>query len=270
MKKFKAIFTNDDSKFIYSAIIVNTITIFLEGFDNLPEIVKTLVFIIDSIITGIFVLEAYLKIRKCTWKVYISKAWNRFDFLIVVLTLPSILLHIVDPEILNLSVLFTFRILRVLRLLKILKFTSGIKELGLGIARALKTSVVVFIGFIVFNIVISILSCFLFKQISPDYFGDPLKSFYSIFRIFTVEGWYEIPDKITEGLSAGLTFFIKFYFIIILISGGIFGLSIVNSIFVDAMISDNTDKIEDEIEDLNEQIKTLHQKIDILLKNQNK
>lgn len=31
---------------------------------------------------------------------------------------------------------------------------------------------------------------------SADFFSTPLNSIYSVFRLFTVEGWYEIPDAI--------------------------------------------------------------------------
>lgn len=49
----------------------------------------------------------------------------------------------------------------------------------------------------------------------------------------------------------------RIYFVVILIAGGIIGLSLVNSIFVDAMVSDNND-------DLEREVKKLNQKIDIL------
>lgn len=97
----------------------------------------------------------------------------------------------------------------------------------------------------------------MFNEISPDYFGDPVTSFYSTFKVFTVEGWYEIPDKMTVDLPGMQRFFIKLYFIIILILGGIFGLSIVNSIFVDSMVSDNNDVLEEKIDELNKKIETL-------------
>ncbi len=47
------------------------------------------------------------------------------------------------------------------------------------------------------------------------------------------------------------------YFIFIVITGDIFGLSLVNSIFVDAMLSDNTEDISEKIDKLEEKIDTL-------------
>ncbi|MBO6081618.1 MAG: hypothetical protein J6P46_01180, partial [Bacteroidales bacterium] len=43
---------------------------------------------------------------------------------------------------------------------------------------------------------------------------------------------------------------VRMYFVLILIAGGIIGLSLVNSIFVDAMVSDNNDALEAEVKEL--------------------
>ena len=47
------------------------------------------------------------------------------------------------------------------------------------------------------------------------------------------------------------------YFIFVVFSGGIFGLSLVNSIFVDAMVSDNNDELEKKIDNLETKITLL-------------
>jgi voltage-gated sodium channel len=161
-------------------------------------------------------------------------------------------------EIISFSFLLVFRVMRVFKSFRFLKFIPGIDHLVKGIRRALKASIVVLIGFIIYIFIIGIFSFYLFKEISPDYFGNPLNSLYSIFKIFTVEGWYEIPEQLTRGLSSTTSFFTYMYFIFVVISGGIFGLSLVNSIFVDAMVSDNNDELENKID-------LLDQKIDKLL-----
>ena len=70
-------------------------------------------------------------------------------------------------------------------------------------------------------------------------FGSPLDSLYSIFKIFTVEGWYEIPEVIAERCSDFNWWLVRLYFILILFVGGIFGLSMVNSVFVEGMINNS-------------------------------
>ena len=54
---------------------------------------------------------------------------------------------------------------------------------------------------------------------------------------------------------------VRVYFVLILILGGIIGLSLVNSIFVDAMVSDNNDELEDEVKKLNEKIDLLTEEL---------
>ena len=151
-----------------------------------------------------------------------------------------------------------FRVMRVFKSFRFLKFVPGLEHLIKGIQRALKASVIVLIGFAIYIFIVGIFSFYLFKSSAPDYFSNPLTSLYSIFKIFTVEGWFEIPEQITSGYSSTAAFFTYFYFIFILLTGGIFGLSLVNSIFVDAMVSDNNDELEEKIDELSN-------KIDILL-----
>ena len=113
------------------------------------------------------------------------------------------------------------------------------------------------------------MTCSLYKQIAPEYFGNPLESFYSIFRLFSIEGWYEIPDLIASRSSPIIGFFSKLYFVFLLLCGGIIGLSLVNSIFVDAMVSDNNDELQKEVSNLSDKIETLTKKIDELNQNNN-
>jgi voltage-gated sodium channel len=66
---------------------------------------------------------------------------------------------------------------------------------------------------------------------------------------------------LTEHYSRIQSFFTYFYFIFIVLTGGIFGLSIVNSIFVDAMVSDNNDELEKKIDSIDSKINEIMTKI---------
>ena len=83
-----------------------------------------------------------------------------------------------------------------------------------------------------------------------------------------MEGWYEIPEVITDYYSASpfIVNIVKLYFSLLLIVGGIIGLSLVNSVFVDAMVSDNNDELNKEVERLHKKIDILTEKIDELQK----
>jgi voltage-gated sodium channel len=126
-----------------------------------------------------------------------------------------------------------------------------------GLKRAMKASVIVMLGFAVYIFIIGIFSFYLFRESSPEFFGNPLLALYATFKIFTIEGWFEIPEQVTLGLNplySGLTYV---YFIFVVLSGGILGLSVVNSIFVDAMVSDNNDALEHRIDRIEDKIDQL-------------
>ncbi len=258
--QFVDLFLNDH--FILLLILINSISIFAEGFAELGIYILFYIALVDSAITILFSIEAFVKIRHFGWKKYIKSSWNQLDFVLVLLSLPSIILLFIHGSMEGLSFLLIFRISRAFKFFRFFKFIPGINQLVKGVQRALKTSVFVLFGFFVFNFVISILSCYMFKNISPEYFGNPLKSMYSTFRIFTVEGWYDIPDKMVLKSTELTSGFIKLYFVIILIVGGILGLSLVNSIFVDSMVMDNNDELEKKVDMLNERIEILIKKIE--------
>ena len=97
-------------------------------------------------------------------------------------------------------------------------------------------------------------TCFMFRNISPEYFATPIDSIYSIFRLCTIEGWYEIPDSICTQVSPFIGYAVKFYFITIVVFGGVIGISLVNSVFVDAMVSDNNDPLEKKVDNLQQKL----------------
>lgn len=255
----KNLFLND--KFILWIILLNALTIFLQGFEIESQYLN-LIRIADNLFTVIFIIEMTIKIREYGFTEYWKINWNKFDAILVVLATPSLLLWVFNLDIVGLHFLLVFRIARVFKFFRFIKFIPNVDKLIKGINQALKASVIVIIGFFIYNFVVSIITCFLYKNIAPDYFGDPIQSFYSIFKIFTVEGWYEIPDLVADKTNVIVAFLTKVYFIMILLTGGIFGLSLVNSIFVDAMVSDNNEDLEKKVDALTSEIKSLREQID--------
>lgn len=254
MKFVKRLFLNNT--FILTLILINALTIFINGFDIESEIWESL-FFLDNIITVLFVIEVLTKWNVFGIKKYFTEGWNRFDFILIAISLPSLVSNIFDLGFKDLEFILVFRVLRVFKTFRFIKFIPGIDRMLSGIIRALKSSIIVIIGFFIYIFIIGILSFQMFKGISPEYFGNPLESLYSVFKIFTVEGWFEIPEILTVNMSRTASLFTNLYFIIILITGGIFGLSLVNSIFVDAMLSDNNDDLEDKIDKLTEKVEDL-------------
>ena len=225
-------------------ISLNAVVLFALSFRNLDPTVFFWLEALDALFLLYFILEAWIKILQMGWGKYIRNGWNRFDFIIVALSFPSLIL-LFRHNLADFTFLFVFRIVRVIRFFKFIKFIPNIQELIAGVRRAFNASVFVLLTFFVFSFIISLISTRMFQDIAPEMFGDPLISFYHTFRVFTIEGWYEVPeDIIKQGhLENYGVFFTRLYFIVILLFGGLIGLSIVNAIFVDEMVRDNNDDL---------------------------
>lgn len=237
MKLIKRFFTNDNIMLVL--VLINTGIIFISGFlINQGGVLL----IIDSIFTLLFLIEAVVKINVSGFSGYWSDGWNRFDFILVLLALPSCI-NVFGDILPGTNILLSLRTMRAFKTFRMLKFIPNIDSLLNGVKLAFKASYIVAIGLIVLLVVFSIVTTFLFGELAPHYFGNPGLSVYSIFRLFTIEGWYEMPEAIAQNGGATMAVFARIYFSILLFLGGIIGMSLVNSIFVDAMAADNNDEV---------------------------
>ncbi len=260
MEKLKYIFLNE--KIMMVTIALSAIVIFVLSFPRYEQLDVLLV--IDQLFILLFALEAWVKIRHYGWKEYRSYGWNVFDFILVILSIPSLLMYVAEvsglsvhmPDVLeNIIILRLFRLLRIFRLMD---FIPNMGKLLSGIGRALKASTFVIFVLFIFNVILAIFSSHLFRDVAPDYFSNPLSSAYSIFQLFTVEGWYEIPAAIGENSdSAWMSEMSKVYFVIIVLLGGVFGMSLANAIFVDEMTSDNNEALEQKVDQLSQQLEDI-------------
>jgi voltage-gated sodium channel len=225
---------------------------------------------LDKLFTVFFMLEAAIKIGTLGPKSYLATPMHRFDFLLVIASIPSLLIGVIELP--DTSFLLLLRMLRLLRLLRFLQFIPNVEHLLNGLVRALKASllVLIFLGF--FNFVLAILTCHFYGRLAPELFGDPLLAMFTIFQLFTVEGWNEVPSQINEAIEASdlrwyvfdgyaLTAFTRFYFGTVVLFGGMFGLSLANAVFVDEMTMDNNDSIDHKIDDMNRQLVLLQEQL---------
>lgn len=263
MNRLKRLFLND--YFILYLIVANAIIIFIQEF----ELNGNTLDFFEPVFTLLFIVEMVVKINNKGFAKYISDGWNKLDFILIIISLPSLAVIFYNDSPLQLNIFLTLRVFRVFKFFRLIRFIPNSASLISSVQRALKASYIVVIGFFLLVFIVSLVSCSLYKQIAPEYFGNPLESFYSIFRLFSIEGWYEIPDLIASRSSPMIGFFSKLYFILLLLCGGIIGLSLVNSIFVDAMVSDNNDELQKDVFKLSAKIDTLTKKIDELNNNNN-
>lgn len=260
MQSLKKIFLNDF--FILGLIVLNAVIIFIDEFDVK---LKTLDYL-EAFITLLFMGEIVVKISHYGVRKYFGSNWNRFDFLLIIVSLPSLAILFYGDTLMETNIFLTLRVLRIFKSFRVIRFMPEADSFIKSIKRALQASYIIIFGFVILIFITALISCSLYKDIAPEYFRDPIVSIYSIFQLFSVEGWYEIPNLISERSNATTAFFAKFYFSVLLMGGGILGLSLVNSIFVDAMVSDNTDELEEDVKQLTKKIDSLEEKIDQLLK----
>lgn len=262
MKRVPNIFLSD--KFILLVIIINSIVMFIQ---SSGVYTKTLNFI-DATCIVIFLIEMICKMVHYGFKQYWSNGWNVMDGILVIISLPSLMIYFtlmlgIKPLLpFNFSIFLVLRVLRVFRFFRVIHIFPNFGSIMKRLWVALKDSLPVFVGFFLLILISSLFSCALFKEAAPQYFANPLDSIYSTFRLCTVEGWYEIPDAFSQNVSPTQMGWIRVYFVLILIAGGIVGLSLVNSIFVDAMVSENNDQLEKDVKLLQTKIDELKETID--------
>ena len=230
-------YSKPSDQVVMIVILINSITIFLDasGFRT-----RWLI-LVDTLCSLFFVGEMLLKIfYDKSIKKYWENRWNRFDGTLVILSLPSIIAFFF-PSV-GISYFVSLRLLRALRFLRLVDFFRSRKEALIifgNFQKALRQSLVLFVCYFFVILIFAMLSTSLFGHVAPIYFGTVTESIYSIFRLFTIEGWYEIPDTVANAYGAWGVFFIRLYFIFLLMLGGVIGLSLINSVFVRAMFSDN-------------------------------
>ena len=248
-------------RFILVLILFNALTLFFAGYVA-TEPQRVFFIMADNIFTFLFLVELIVKFNEYGVKKYFGSGWNKLDFILIVVSIPALVSFVFKIEFFDASFLLVFRIFRVFKAFRFFKFIPNVEKLSQDVKRALDTSLFILIGFVVYIFIIGILSFYLFNSSGTEYFESPTMSLYSTFKIFTVEGWFDIPEAISAGYSSIATFFTYIYFIFVVVTGGIIGLSLVNSIFVDSMLSDNTDAIEDKVDMMREELRSLTQKLD--------
>lgn len=84
MEQLKDLLCNE--RVMLYAIMVNTALMFFGGFwPASPWFEWT-----DALFTLIFLFEAMAKISRMGWKAYWREGWNKFDFIVLIVALPSL------------------------------------------------------------------------------------------------------------------------------------------------------------------------------------
>lgn len=237
-------------------ILVNTIALIGLGFSDEGSTTAKVWLAVDLACVAFFLAEVALKLRRQGTRGYFARWGNRFDFAVTMISAPALLHFWMDlPE---MGAFLALRIARLLRLLRNLHFIPNREHLIAGVGRAMRASVGVFLALLIVNLILALGATFLFGKAAPEYFGNPLLSIYSLFKVFTVEGWYEIPDLLADRAGdQALAVFSRVYFVVCVVVGGILGLSLLNAVFIDEMTADNADDLERKLDAVRDELRAL-------------
>jgi voltage-gated sodium channel len=223
-------------------------------------------FWVDYACVVYFLVEVALKVGRDGWPAYWASGWNRFDFTVVVLSLPALLGPFVDLR--AFAFVLVLRLGRLFRLFRVLRFIPNLDHLVAGAKRALRASVGVFLALLLVNLILAVMATLLFRDLDPEHFGNPVRAGYSIFQVFTVEGWNEIAEGLVERATSDaavdprwLVVTVRLFFAVAVVVGGILGLSLANAVFVDEMMMDNNDVLEAKVDQLTAEIRSLTEEL---------
>ncbi|MCR5193231.1 MAG: ion transporter [Bacteroidales bacterium] len=259
--KIKNFFLTDTKMLIL--VLINVLIIFLQecGLENV------IMSVVDIACTLLFVVEMIIKQRHYGMRNYWRDGWNILDGVVTILSLPALLVYFM-PELAGVKILVVFRALRVFKMFRAARHFPNLKKIWSGFMLALRQSAAFLLAYIVIIFVAAMFNSALFSNVAPQYFATPLDAMYAVFQMCTVEGWYEIPNAVAGNMPVVWMHCIRIYFCLILIGGGIIGMSLINSIFVDAMVADNNDDLIILLQDIknsnDEQRRSLEEKIDNL------
>ena len=255
IKIIKRLFLNE--KLILGVIVLNALILFLQESGIQNSIIST----IDISCTAIFFIEMIVKLQFFGLRKYWSSGWNRLDGTLVVLSIPSLVALFLPNIEMNLSFLLVLRVLRVFRFFRLVHVFPGFTKLMKSFMMALRHSKAVFAAMFIMIVIFAMIGCALFKEVAPEYFSTPLEAIYTTFRIFTGEGWNEIPDTVSVEVGEAWAHAVKLYFSLLLIVGCVIGMSLLNSVFVDAMVADNDDDIREKLDSIEASLDEIKDKL---------
>ncbi|MBP5547544.1 MAG: ion transporter [Bacteroidales bacterium] len=243
----KNFFLNE--KTMLCIVLLNVAVIFLQGCGMENPIMSLL----DISCTLIFVVEMIVKHKVYGIKKYWHDGWNVLDGVVTIVSLPALLIYFM-PALGGIKILVAFRALRVFKLFRTARHFPHLAEIWNGFKLALRQSAAFLLAYFVIIVVIAMFNSALFGHSAPEYFATPLDALYSVFQLFTIEGWYEIPNAVVGHMQPVWVHVIRTYFCLLLIGGGIIGMSLINSIFVDAMAADNNDDVMEKLKSIEKQL----------------
>ncbi|MFN3971292.1 MAG: ion transporter [Gemmobacter sp.] len=213
--------------FIIGIILVNAAVLGLMTLGFPPGVQRSLE-LIDGLCLVIFCIEIALKLAAFGPR-FFRDGWNLFDLVVVGIALL--------PDSGGLSVL---RALRVLRLLRLATAVPSMRRVINGMFAALPGGASVAGVLFIMYYVAAIIGVTLFSKTVPQHFGDIGTTFFTLFKMMTLEGWPDIATVVIEQHPRAWIFFVVF-----IIFTTFTTLNLLFGIIVDAMEKAKEDEVRE-------------------------
>ena len=231
-----------------------------DGFVMKEEALLELIDDYNELYDQSFIISNFGKMKKdISLRLAHKKPYNRIqqneqiDLLIVVVS--SIPLF----GLFSLDWIQVMRLTRIFKSLRLFELIPNYKKLLINFRLVIRSCIGILVGLSILIFLLSIILSSLYGSIVPEYFGNPLESIYSVFRLFSIEGWYDIPNAIAERSSYVMGYLSKFFLSGIVLVFGIFGMGFVSSMFIDEVTSDNNDEVLQRLSKLEEILKKIQE-----------
>lgn len=183
--------------FIIGVILVNAGILGLMTMEMSPENMHMLE-VLDHICLVIFCVEIGMKLLVMRGN-FFKDGWNVFDVIVVGIALA--------PATGELSVL---RALRVLRLMRLASAIPSMRRVINGMFAAIPGGGSVAAVLFVMYYVAAIMGTNFFGKTVPTHFGDLGTTFFTLFKMMTLEGWPDIASDVLEHHPKAWIFFVIF------------------------------------------------------------
>ncbi|MDJ0805665.1 MAG: ion transporter [Gammaproteobacteria bacterium] len=191
--------------FVILVIVISAMVIGAKTY-AIPETTQRVFAVLDVGITLFFLAEIIIRmIAERSLKRFFTKAWNVFDFVIVVASL----IPFEDSE--------TALLGRLLRIFRVLRLVSIIPELRV-LMNAFVTAIprmgyVSLLMFIIFYIYAAMGSIF-FSHVNPELWNNITISMLTLFRVATFEDWTDVMYETMAVYPFSWFFYISFIFVV--------------------------------------------------------
>jgi len=240
-----AIKISESGWFKKSIIFVIVFAGLIIGLETYPSIISSYgnwLYVIDVLILCIFISEIIIKIiaKGKNPLQYFSDGWNVFDFLVVVVCFLPV----------GGTYIAVFRLVRILRVLRLITAIPKLQLLVNALLKSIPSMSYVGILLLLHFYIYAVVGTFLFGKNDLLHFGNLQTSFFTLFKVVTLEGWIQIMNLQIYGSETitpyptGNTVIAPIYFISFII----FGTMIMLNLFIGVIIN-SMDEIRKEAEE---------------------